>query len=493
MFRSATMGHGPWALPLEVPGLTAFGGAWREALRQQMVVLDGGDIPSAEKVVRVLTCSVGHPGVCRTRDAKAYSAILLIAKRLHRAIFSQPGVDEGSSVEVKALNGSDVELVTLRLVVAAKRRRDPVYVAFGMCEAGDDGEWRLQRDDRYVRLAMSTHVAKMLHSAVLARVVMRVLSMASRLETCATWRIAGEVRTVDIIGGAAEVVVPPPDPPAPARELPVVLEHLRASLAEAFAAVPTVAPTLCRGVRAGAAGVKDRGPKPQRKADDIEFVQELGDKESSSDSSASAFDEIDSDLIAKHFGAVPKKTAEKPPAQASAGSDAQAAAEEPNPQAEAEAAAEGDAAQGKGARAGGTKRGAPLERYLMHSPDGRLLGQIVWNKGSESLDAHCFCDHGKCHVDRTVRPSAVGRKHQGRPLGFLLAWLSAAPACRNRQEHQELKRGRGAQAARIGFDARRAERVRTEQDPAWSEFVARAGFAERPARADEDVEPAGLA
>ena len=45
------------------------------------------------------------------------------------------------------------------------------------------------------------------------------------------------------------------------------------------------------------------------------------------------------------------------------------------------------------------------------------------------LAAHCNCDHGVCRMNRTVKPGTgalVGRRaEQGRPLGYLLAWLLA--------------------------------------------------------------------
>ena len=62
--------------------------------------------------------------------------------------------------------------------------------------------------------------------------------------------------------------------------------------------------------------------------------------------------------------------------------------------------------------------------------DGRQLPYIKHytdDKGTNQLGAHCrHPDHGsECRVNRTVKEGA-SKPAQGRPLGFLLAWLKCA-------------------------------------------------------------------
>jgi hypothetical protein len=57
-------------------------------------------------------------------------------------------------------------------------------------------------------------------------------------------------------------------------------------------------------------------------------------------------------------------------------------------------------------------------------------GIIRYYKSTQTLVAHCQKpNHKKCRLTRTVKASiGAGLKHQGRPLGMLLAWLEATVA-----------------------------------------------------------------
>ena len=53
------------------------------------------------------------------------------------------------------------------------------------------------------------------------------------------------------------------------------------------------------------------------------------------------------------------------------------------------------------------------------------FGSLRYDTSLRILAAHCSCGcHGVCRMNRTVKPAAR-RGEQGRPLGFLLAWLLA--------------------------------------------------------------------
>ena len=148
----------------------------------------------------------------------------------------------------------------------------------------------------------------------------------------------------------------------------------------------------------------------------------------------------------------------------------------------------------------GYERGPPLHKFKVRGPSGRHLGDLVWNAGSGSLDAHCRCGHGRCRLNRTLHAWDGGRplermspkqKAQGRPVGLLVAWLFAGPGS-EKDAHVDLKTGRGPLADCVSFSKRKSCRELLASDPAWHRFVEAAGFVERPARPDEDNEPVGL-
>lgn len=137
-------------------------------------------------------------------------------------------------------------------------------------------------------------------------------------------------------------------------------------------------------------------------------------------------------------------------------------------------------------------RGPPLHKFRVLDSSRRPLGDLVWNTSADSLDAHCLCGHDVCHLNRSLKASAAaGRPAQGRPLGLLVAWLFAGPGSA-RDDHQASKRGKGPLAGHVSFTNRKSCREWLESNPAWHDFVARAGFSERLTRPDEDNEPVAL-
>jgi hypothetical protein len=72
---------------------------------------------------------------------------------------------------------------------------------------------------------------------------------------------------------------------------------------------------------------------------------------------------------------------------------------------------------------------------------GLTLGQLVWDPAGKQLDAHCGtaahnAGHSRCHTDRALTTGR--RKGQGRPIGFLVAWLRCC-GCPSKSDHQQLK------------------------------------------------------
>lgn len=86
-----------------------------------------------------------------------------------------------------------------------------------------------------------------------------------------------------------------------------------------------------------------------------------------------------------------------------------------------------------GGGGGGAYMDGPWLKYQL--PDNQ--GVLVFDHHSNSLGAHCP-RHRLCRMNRTLNQS-VARPGQGRPLGQLIAWLLAAPACATKPDHDRAK------------------------------------------------------
>lgn len=139
----------------------------------------------------------------------------------------------------------------------------------------------------------------------------------------------------------------------------------------------------------------------------------------------------------------------------------------------------GTAGKGKGT---GKSIGPAWPSFDVRDTTGEVVGQIKYGSAGGILSAHCLNpSHGLCRLQRTVRASEH-RPSQGRPLGFLIAWLWRGHLHESRESHF---------ADRIGdvvtFDDRCAARVWAE----GSEAMAFPLSKERPLRPGEAPEPTG--
>lgn len=147
------------------------------------------------------------------------------------------------------------------------------------------------------------------------------------------------------------------------------------------------------------------------------------------------------------------------------------------------------------------KAKASYEGYEVKSEDGStVVGQLVYNHNSGSIDAHCArhkVGATKCHMNRTLRASETSgsRLAQGRPLGLLVAWLwgGCHADCREKKQHADLRTGKGEFAYLVAEDKRSRARERVESDPAFKNWHARTKWKERDRRPGEPAEPPGLA
>ena len=135
-------------------------------------------------------------------------------------------------------------------------------------------------------------------------------------------------------------------------------------------------------------------------------------------------------------------------------------------------------------------------------PGADIVGYILFNINANSLDAHCCRHEGNpklhCSVNRTVSGAAstgVGHAAQGRPLGFLVAWLrcacqfEAGPTGRDPHFQARLGSTGGSGFLASGASAeRQAAREWVRNSPDMQALAAK----ERPLRDGEPEEPLGL-
>lgn len=109
----------------------------------------------------------------------------------------------------------------------------------------------------------------------------------------------------------------------------------------------------------------------------------------------------------------------------------------------------GRAARGDGGRGRGRGRGGPAWPAVdVFDEEDRLVGQVKYGAAENVLTANCWFrseghagpDHGLCRINKTCNAHAH-REGQGRPLGFLVAWLWRAsdPLCVDRACHYDAR------------------------------------------------------
>ena len=100
-------------------------------------------------------------------------------------------------------------------------------------------------------------------------------------------------------------------------------------------------------------------------------------------------------------------------------------------------------------------------------------GTLVYYEHTKDVTAYCD-RHPECRKTRTTRPG--NKRGQGRPLGFLLAWLGKAADYTNQSTH--------VHRCRVTLEDRRAGRMLLMLQEGWETL----GNKERPQRADEAEE-----
>lgn len=139
------------------------------------------------------------------------------------------------------------------------------------------------------------------------------------------------------------------------------------------------------------------------------------------------------------------------------------------------------------------------ERIAVFLENGELAGHILYNENACMLDAHCAM-HTKCAVSKSSHAyrgkglDSGRREGQGRPLGFLVAWLRlghspAMPADGGRDLHFRARLGTAPyQFLLDGTSPQRVScREYIQSEPRFQSLR----DAERPRRLGEPLEPPG--
>ncbi len=123
-------------------------------------------------------------------------------------------------------------------------------------------------------------------------------------------------------------------------------------------------------------------------------------------------------------------------------------------------------------------------------------GHLVYNAADESIDAHCdHPDHvdprNRCRINRKRFACKRGLKDaQGRPIGFLLAWLAAAPNADSAFSHKKLAKTKDLHPDELELFSRgkRCAGRQWVKTNRLNDLLA----LERPRRDGEESEPEGI-
>ena len=107
-----------------------------------------------------------------------------------------------------------------------------------------------------------------------------------------------------------------------------------------------------------------------------------------------------------------------------------------------------DQQAGKGIGKGSRDAWHAWQSFDVHADDGTYQGCIKHGSKDGILSAHCLytspghdCnDHGLCRVNRTCGEAKNKQGGQGRPLGFLVAWLRSAIHYACRGDHYDMRK-----------------------------------------------------
>lgn len=459
----------------------------RVKLRDHMYVKNAGDIPDDYVVKKQIVCAVGHPGVCKGRDAGLYRRIAEFLQRLHGYVLREPGLLVGSALQFQGFSAEGALAATLKVFVAYIRRRDPIVVAFVPLLDVAFGVVRFKTDSDMLVVEFSSQVAHQLAAWACHRVMVSPLVLEVFGDTVGEMKATAEGTGTDFSDGVV-AARPQADLGPAVTQLGKDIEAGFKSLGGSRKKQPKVAKppavkvdgAVFPAVKPGKNPADMSGEAPAGGAAEDWLLAALPAGRGEGEESDGESSEYDRELDAVG-------------AEEAAAAVGAVAAAEPAASGAVSIAALAGAGPGS-ALAGSAPRGPGYDRFTVVSETGQTLGYLVYNRKAGSLDAHCcnplHCAEGACHMNRTLAPSDR-RASQGRPLGHLVAWLLSQDLSNERSDHFALRVGKGALADRVSYERRLAARQYIQANPAFETWRLHEGWAERPRASGEGEEPLG--
>lgn len=423
--------------PASQCGISRYADAFRNDFRDHIFARESADLPRDEKVVHPMQCGLGHPGICRTRDASCYKSMGNLRGSMQRSIL-QHFSSVGYLLRLQSFADGNTLEKTAYFMTAYIRKRNPIQVVFLRC-AEHDGVVQFMLDDGLLSPVVLTEVVRFMYTPSVLKVDIDNFSFADSELSC-------NVMNLQVVELSIECPVEKLDAERPAGAMDVESDPLRDLLTAGFQDLP-----------------KCPEKHMQRELDVIDVVAE------SSDDAA----DLDNEVVESRC-VVEKLLQTKVVAKSKIVDTPEAVA----------------------APKASTKRprGEYL-RYDVRDADGVVVGQLLFNQNANQLDAHCSLAHHahctrKCAIGRTVL--AGNKLAQGRPLGFLVCWLLLGSDHDSRDSHFACRLGRGPHAPAFDHTCRQTARDLIESQPDWLDWLVATGCQERIPNPGEPREPLGL-
>ena len=400
-----------------------------------MFVRDGGKIHKDLKVKQTMTCQIGHDGICKTRDAPIYKACGAFVGNFQNFVLKSAKLAIGSAFRVRGFSEDGDVLAEKHFMLAYTRGSDPIICIAALLEVVDPGTgcYCFKLSEGQLDFWASSSIAGFFLRAGSKRVAVCVSDVKSHVGTCHEFTLASVGSDADVFGGdaAARRVKTFPAP------VSTEDEELAARMEEGFGAK-------------GKPGQLSKGP-PAGLAKDGAVLPKAAAAAKAGAPAVGLLEALTAAPMPPPAGPPLPPPAEGPSELEQVGLNElevdvpaePVAVEEAEIHSEAGGADDIEGAKAVAKHAAAVKHS--YARFEVRSEDlSEVVGYLVHNKRSGSLDAHCKThEHcpGTCHMNRSLTGNNSGnRSAQGRPVGHLVAWLWAGASC-HKDQHGLLRIG----------------------------------------------------
>lgn len=191
-----------------MPGVSKYADIFRRPFRDSLFVADEGAIPSTERVQRPVPCHIAHAGICATRDAARYDSLMAAASALHQHM-REMSVPDGGAMRVHSADMAGEEVVTLYLMLASRRARDPVMTCFTLLERRGDDLQVAADEGGVVQILQASELAASLLKAAAVSVWVSMLVVDPLPHTCGIVRLQSSGAAKEIMASGRRAVAQP--------------------------------------------------------------------------------------------------------------------------------------------------------------------------------------------------------------------------------------------------------------------------------------------